>query len=174
MTDREMRSLIREMVEEQLRLIILNEGRKIGGYEVDDLDYPERDELEAFISVYIGRDDIESHKVRSLIAMGPATRTRRDPDDVSTITKKSKDPSKIPAAPMPTWPGSIFGEIAGWHESLKPTGKFGGTQNKDTGEWSRFRIKTKQADPHWIWTGKRWVSNADFDRLDRMGYLPEK
>lgn len=174
MINRKTMSLIREIVEAELRAIMLSESRKIAGYEVDDLSYAERDELESFVSGYISRDQIESHKVRALVAAGPKVRSRRDPDDVSSMTKKQSGLSTTPAAPKPVTPGKRLGDISGWHESLRVTDRFGRSQNKETGEWSRFRIKTRQADPHWVWTGKRWVSDTEFDRLSRMGYLPER
>lgn len=174
MIDQKTKALIREMVEEHLRTLALGEVRKIAGYEVDDLSYAERDELESYVSGYIDRDRIESRKVRNLVAAGPSTRARRDPDDVSSVKKKPADPATIPAANKPLRPGKSVGEVSGWHESLKPTDRFSGSQNKETGDWMRFRIKTRQADAHWVWTGKRWVSNIEFNRLSRMGYIPER
>ena len=176
MISEETRSLIREMVEAELLKIALTEGRKIGGFDVEGLSMAERDELESFISGYINADQIESRKVRDTVRMGSTTRVRRDPDDVSTIKRKPAEMSGAgaPAAPKPVRPGFSVGQVSGWHESLKPTDRFGGNKNKETGDWMRFRIKTKQADPHWVWTGKRWVSDTEFERLGRMGYLPER
>jgi hypothetical protein len=174
MINQKIRALIREMVEDHFRALALDEGRKIAGYEVDDLSFAERDELESFVSGYVDRERIESRKVRNLVAAGPSTRTRRDTDDVSSIKNRPVDPATMPASNKPTIPGKSVGEVSGWHESLKPTGRFGGNKNKETGDWMRFQVREKQADAHWVWTGKRWVSNIDFARLNKMGYLPER
>ena len=93
MISKETRSLIREMVKAELLKIALTEGRKIGGFDVEGLSMAERDELESFISGYISADQIESRKVRDTVRMGSTARTRRDPDDVSTIKRKPAEAS---------------------------------------------------------------------------------